>query len=80
MSDAIIRPAMPPPPGVTSNFVNPEHNYNRFIVVNCIFLPIAVIAVCLRSYTRIAILRNFSADDCEWYLRYIPSIVPRQSH
>ena len=64
MADSQITPAMPPPPGKTSNFVNPEYQGTKFIVVNCIFLPMAVVALAVRTWTRVFIVRNFRSDDC----------------
>lgn len=68
MADAQIIPAMSPPPGKTSNFVDPEYQGTKFIVVNCIFLPLAVLALAVRTWTRVCIVRNFQADDCTFYL------------
>lgn len=64
MADAQIIPAMPPPPGKTSNFVDPEYQGTKFIVVNCVFLPLAVVALVVRTWTRVCIVRNFQDDDC----------------
>ena len=64
MADSQITPAMPPPPGKRSNFVNPEYQGTKFIVVNCIFLPMAVVALAVRTWTRVFIVRNFRSDDC----------------
>lgn len=61
---AELVPAMPPPAGQTSNFVNPEYQGTKFLVVNCVFLPMAVIALAVRTWTRIFIVRNFRSDDC----------------
>ncbi|KAI9375464.1 hypothetical protein BJX61DRAFT_128299 [Aspergillus egyptiacus] len=56
-------PAMPPPPGETSNFVNPTFDGTKFVVVNCIFLPIAFLAMVIRIWTRTFIARGFRWDD-----------------
>lgn len=64
MADVQIIPAMSPPPGKISNFVDPEYQGTKFIVVNCVFLPLAVLALAVRTWTRVCIVRNFQADDC----------------
>jgi hypothetical protein len=61
-----ISPAMPPPPGQTSNFVNPPYTGTKFVVVNSIFLPLAIIGLAVRTWTRVFIVRSFRYDDCEW--------------
>jgi hypothetical protein len=57
-------PATTPPPGETYNFVDPPYIGTKYLVVNCIFLPLAAIAVFVRTWTRIVIVRSFEADDC----------------
>lgn len=57
-------PAMPPPDGQKSNFINPTYQGDKFLIVNCVFLPLAVIALVVRIWTRIFIVRNFRSDDC----------------
>lgn len=64
MADTQPIPAMSPPPGQTSNFVDPEYQGTKFIVVNAVFLPLAVIALVVRTWTRVFIVRNFCSDDC----------------
>ncbi|KAI9672493.1 MAG: hypothetical protein M1817_003259 [Caeruleum heppii] len=54
---------IPPPPGVTPNYENPESIADRVIVVNAVFLPLAIIFVILRSFTRIHLTHGFGMDD-----------------
>ncbi|KAI9926339.1 hypothetical protein ASPWEDRAFT_698138 [Aspergillus wentii DTO 134E9] len=63
MENNTITPAMAPPPGVTSNFINPMSRGDKYLAINCIFLPLAVIALVVRTWTRIFIVRNFRSDD-----------------
>lgn len=56
-------PSMPPPPGVTSNFVNPENNSSILIIVCTICLVFLLLFVSLRMYTRLWISRSFGLDD-----------------
>ncbi|KAL3477300.1 hypothetical protein BJX99DRAFT_246267 [Aspergillus californicus] len=63
MSSSNLIPALPPPPGYTSNFVNPYFGGTKFIVVNCVFLPVAFVALGIRLWTRTFIARGFRSDD-----------------
>ncbi|KAJ5757809.1 uncharacterized protein N7511_006503, partial [Penicillium nucicola] len=63
MASSSITPALPPPPGQVSNFVDPPSVGNKIVVINCIFLPLAVIALFVRTWTRVFIVRSFRADD-----------------
>ena len=58
-------PAMPPPPGVESNFDNPPSLALHLIVVNAVFLPLMVIAVGIRLYVRVFIAKAPGWDDCK---------------
>jgi hypothetical protein len=58
-------PALPPPPGVTSNFLNPAENRIGCRLAIYITLPMAIIAVVMRIYTRVRISGGVGADDCE---------------
>lgn len=66
MASDTITPVMAPPAGQTSNFVNPDYNGARFVAVNCIFLPLAVLALAVRTWTRLFVVRSFRVDDCEY--------------
>lgn len=61
---ASITPAMS---GQTSNFSNPPYTGTKFVVVNCVFLPLAVIGLVVRTWTRLFIVRSFCADDCKYH-------------
>ncbi|KAJ5980639.1 hypothetical protein N7481_007937 [Penicillium waksmanii] len=63
MADETITPAMPPPAGQTSNFINPDYTGTKFIAVNSVFLPLAVIALAVRTWTRLFVVRSFRWDD-----------------
>lgn len=71
MTGGFIEPAMPPPPGMTSNFIDPDYCGIRLLVVNCVFLPLAVISFAIRSWTRLFVVRSFRIDDCENPLSWI---------
>jgi len=57
--------ALPPPPGVTPNFTNPESIAYRIIIAS-VLGPVITIPICIvRLYTKKYILRNVGYDDCE---------------
>ncbi|GKZ17729.1 hypothetical protein AbraIFM66951_010865 [Aspergillus brasiliensis] len=63
MANSTIIPAMEPPPGQVSNFVDPPYSGAKFLVVNCVFLPVALIALSVRTWTRVVVVRSVSWDD-----------------
>ncbi|CCD43540.1 hypothetical protein ACHAPC_008055 [Botrytis cinerea] len=54
--------SIPPPPGITPNSQAPYHA-TGLVVVICVFVPLAIIAVSVRTFTRSRIVRIFAADD-----------------
>ena len=56
--------AMPPPEGVTPNFVDPEWNGKTLEVLNIVLFAISFFFVTLRLYTRLQYERKFGWDDC----------------
>lgn len=70
MADQTITPAMAPPAGKVSNFVNPAYAGTKFVVVNCVFLTLAVSSLCIRTWTRLFVVRSFRWDDCMYLVRF----------
>ena len=62
--DATLKAAGKPPPGVHSNFVNPESLRNPEIIVNAIFVSLATVAVVVRIYAKTVVTRATGWDDC----------------
>ena len=58
-------PALSPPPGVISNFINPPTVAPSLIAINGVFLPLTIIAVTIRIYVKGRIIRALGWDDCE---------------
>lgn len=58
-------PVLPPPVGVLSNFVNPKNLAPSLIAVNATFLPLMIIAVAIRIYSRGLIVHALGWDDCK---------------
>jgi len=67
-----IVPASPPPPGLTSNWVDPESIASGLIVPNVVFMVLAIVAVALRMYTRVCLIHNVGSDDCKFVLCSLP--------
>jgi hypothetical protein len=57
------------------NYVNPETRGNALVIVNYIFISIAVITVLLRLYTRTFIKRWFGLDDIFIIVALVRTIV-----
>lgn len=60
--------AIPPPPGFTSNFVNPPSKASWGIVTQALCLTLATLLVAMRLYTKLKVLRNPGWDDCELHI------------
>ena len=60
-----ITPALAPPPGITSNFVNPPSLAVTTDIVGAICLGIASFALTARFITKIYVLGVLKWDDCE---------------
>ena len=57
-------PALRPPPGQVSNFINPQSlmRWSILCVVLCLFVATTLLA--LRTYVRLAIKRQWILEDC----------------
>ncbi|TGO07221.1 hypothetical protein BTUL_0308g00040 [Botrytis tulipae] len=58
-----LLPALAPPNGTVSNFINPENRADAYIVVAGIFIGLAAISVILRLYVRISLQKTPWWDD-----------------
>jgi hypothetical protein len=58
--------ALPPPPGVKPGAPDAPYIGDRIIVINAIFIPLTVLFVVVRLYTRLYLTKSFALDD--WYL------------
>ncbi|KAI9747112.1 MAG: hypothetical protein M1815_004617 [Lichina confinis] len=65
------RPGLPPPPGVTSNFVDPPGDGTSIIIVCAIELVLTTVILLLRMYTRIFVNRRVWWDDYTMILAWI---------
>jgi hypothetical protein len=59
-------PASPPPPGITSNWDNPESIYWQIPAVAAPFLALSIFFCALRLYTSGVITKRWHWDDSEF--------------
>ena len=64
-SAEVTLPALFPPPGVTSDFVNPETRAKDLVITSIICTILVVICVAIRFYTKIHIKHAWGLDDCK---------------
>ena len=64
-SDFSNLPALPPPPGVVSDFVHPHTRAKETIAISAICLSLMFPIVIMRLYSRLWIARSFRGDDGE---------------
>lgn len=58
--------ALPPPPGIEPNFVDPPSQLHGNIALHTVFLSVATLAVAMRLFTRLYMLRTrLGIDDCK---------------
>ena len=57
--------AIPPPPGLTSNYINPPSKAVWGTVTTSVCLTVATLLVAMRLYTKLRVLRNLGLDDCK---------------
>jgi len=57
--------ALPPPPGVTPNFVDPDYNGLQIIISGIIFSILAISFLVARMYAKYYLLKQFNYDDCK---------------
>lgn len=57
-------PALPPPPGVLPNFINPPSFSTSVDALEGVFVTLMLIALGIRIYVRTKITRVWGWDDC----------------
>lgn len=62
-------PALLPPSGVESNFVNPYSIGPKLTTLSLIFLTLMGLSVSIRFYTKIFIKHSWGLEDCEFSAR-----------
>ncbi|KAI1811706.1 hypothetical protein GGS20DRAFT_85960 [Poronia punctata] len=56
-------PAIPPPKGVESNFIDPESQQPQLIIASAITLFLVFLGISIRTYVKAALLRQFDLTD-----------------
>ncbi|KAH7220462.1 uncharacterized protein BKA55DRAFT_217051 [Fusarium redolens] len=72
-------PAGPPPPGITSDFLNPPSTAHKIIVVSVAFSVLSSLFIALRLYTILSITHQRGTDDyllvISWVLALVYSVL-----
>ncbi|KAM0795178.1 hypothetical protein BDR22DRAFT_894428 [Usnea florida] len=63
--------AIPPPPGLTSNYVNPPSKAVWGTVTTSVCLTVATLLVAMRMYTKFKVLKNIGWDDYTTFLAWL---------
>ena len=58
-------PMVAPPPGAVSNFSDPKTQSTNLIILNTVFLPLMLIVVGIRLYSRAFLSHAVGWDDCK---------------
>lgn len=58
-------PAMPAPPGMHSNFVNPSNLRTEGLILQTICLILATLVVSMRMWTKTRLVRKVVLEDCK---------------
>jgi hypothetical protein len=58
---------IPPPPGLTPNFIGPPSLQHVVLIANIILPIISALFVALRLYTTGLITRSVGVDDCKYF-------------
>lgn len=61
-------PALPPPPGIQSNFANPSAMEPLFIFALTLMLFIVSLAVGARLLVKLYIIKSMQLEDCQYLL------------
>ncbi|KAI1243895.1 hypothetical protein MGN70_013762 [Eutypa lata] len=74
MATSSLTPASPPPPGVTSNFENPESLVRVNYIAMGVAIPLTTVFFTLRAYTRIWIKQTWIFEDWLALIAWIGTI------
>lgn len=65
VQEAILNgPALTPPDGVVSDFDNPANHNAEALAVAAVCISLALVAACLRAYSRIFVAKKLQLEDC----------------
>jgi hypothetical protein len=57
-------PVIDPPPGVKSNFENPDSLHAVTLGIGVVSILIMSLVVGIRTYTKLVLLKNMAHEDC----------------
>lgn len=57
-------PGLKPPDGEDVNLTDPPNQFTTMIVVYTIYLALCTIAIAIRMYTKIFIIKKVNSEDC----------------
>ena len=72
--DIYTTPAGVPPPGVIPNLVDPIYLHTDHTFTFSLCLAVSTVAVALRIFTKLYLMKHFRAEDCTFYFRYPRSL------
>lgn len=78
--DFLDYPALAPPNGTQSNFVDPENKTPMVVAFTSIFLGISTVAILLQAYTRFAIAKSVAITDFLAFIGYVCFFPARGRH
>ena len=58
-------PAGTPPPGITSNLINPPSKGQTLVILDGVFMSLMLVAVFIRIYVRVKLVKTWGWDDCK---------------
>ena len=73
--DIYTTPAGLAPPGVIPNLVNPFYLHTIDLITHILCLAVSTIAVALRVFTKLYLMKQFRAEDCTLYFSRYPCLL-----
>jgi hypothetical protein len=68
-------PVGKPPPGTVPNFINPPSKGDALVALDGIFVSFMLVAVLIRIYVRVRLVKVWGWDDCEYTSKNLPENV-----
>jgi hypothetical protein len=74
--DAVLEmPAMPPPDGEVSNFVNPPNQNGMAIAIMIICIAVVVLCLAIRAYARVILLKRVEVQEYLIFVAFVSGAV-----
>ena len=68
LEELLNGPAGSPPPGITPNFEDPANLNKAVILTLTLCLTFATLAMLMRIYTKLFLIRSWDYEDCELFI------------